>query len=62
MAIMVPILFIGALFTQLLPKTAFKSLEDINYMNESLEDNNEEEKAEKLKDSEEEIAKKIESL
>lgn len=59
---MVPILFIGALATVLLPKTAFKSLEDINYMNEALEeDDNEEEKAEKLKDSEEEIAKKIEA-
>ena len=62
LAIMVPILFIGALATVLLPKTAFKSLEDINYMNEALEeDDNEEEKAEKLKDSEEEIAKKIEA-
>ena len=62
LAIMVPILFIGALATVLLPKTAFKSLEDINYMNEALEeDENEEEKAEKLKDSEEEMAKKIEA-
>ena len=59
---MVPILFIAAAFTVLLPKTAFISLEDINYMNESLEDENEESKAEKLKDSEEDIAKKIEGF
>jgi len=34
LAIMIPILMYGALFTQLLPVCTFTSLEDINYMNE----------------------------
>ena len=34
MAIMIPILFFGAMITQLLPITTYQSLEDINYMNE----------------------------
>ena len=34
LAIMIPILMLGALFTQLLPVCTYNSLEDINYMNE----------------------------
>ena len=33
-AIMIPMLFFGALMTQLLPITTYQSLEDVNYMNE----------------------------
>lgn len=61
MAIMIPVLLIGALFTQLLPITTFQSLEDINYMNESIE-MFKVEKEKKLKSSEMEIAKKIAEL
>lgn len=61
MAIMIPVLLIGALFTQLLPITTFQSLEDINYMNESIE-MFKVEKEKKLKSSEIEIAKKIAEL
>ena len=58
---MIPVLLIGALFTQLLPITTFQSLEDINYMNESIE-MFKVEKEKKLKSSEMEIAKKIAEL
>ena len=34
LAIMIPILMLGAMFTQLLPVCTYNSLEDINYMNE----------------------------
>ena len=61
MAIMIPVLLIGALFTQLLPITTFQSLEDINYMNESIQ-MFKVEKEKKLKSSEIEIAKKIAEL
>jgi hypothetical protein len=33
---MIPVLLVGALFTQLLPITTHQSLEDINYMNEAV--------------------------
>ena len=58
---MIPVLLIGALFTQLLPITTFQSLEDINYMNESIQ-MFKVEKEKKLKSSEIEIAKKIAEL
>jgi hypothetical protein len=54
---MIPVLLVGALFTQLLPITTHQSLEDINYMNEAIVVDSDDMIDERLKENEKEIMK-----